>query len=785
MFKNYFKIAGRNLFRNKGFSITNIIGLTIGLTCTIFIFLWVKDELSYDKFQKNYDNIYQVMANRDFNNTIFTDPNMVLPLASSLEKSYSQIKNAVVTTQGESHIFSYGDQKLKKTGLTVGGNFFDMFSWKFIKGNAANAISDPSSIVLTQSAAKSFFGNKDPLNQILRIDNENNLRVSAIVADPPGNSSLQFDFIKAFNYSDPDVKNDMNEWVNSSWRVYLQIIPGTSITAVEKDINTLKKQHDPHDKVSTYFTFPMNKWRLNSDFKDGKNVGGMIEYVRLFTIIAIIILLIACVNFMNLSTARSEKRAKEVGVRKVLGSDKKQLILQFFFESMILVFIAFVLAVIAVFLLMSPFNTLVDKHLSLDLTQPYLWIGGLVIIIFTGVIAGSYPALFLSSFNPAKILKGTILQGKSAVIPRRILVIAQFVISIFLISATIIVYEQIQHVKKRDIGYKPDNLIMIPSTPDVSKNYTIIKEELLKTGLVSSVTRTFSPLTEVWWKSPSPHWDGQPTDVQIIVTGFSTDVDFAKTTGVKILQGKDFSGMPSDSSAMMLNKAAVIAMGLKNPIGMQMRYGPRTYTVTGITDNVVMESPFKPVEPMMIYYQPENSNIVDIRLKPSSQLQQSLKSMEKVFKTYNPSVPFEYQFADKEFGKKFLTEELIGKLTNIFAGLAIFICCIGLAGLAAFTVEKRIREIGIRKVLGASVQQVLLLISSEFLKLVLIAFIIATPLTYWLMNEWLQKYDYRIHISIWVFFGVGIGILLLTLAVVSLNTLKAATTNPVKSLRTE
>ena len=785
MFKNYFKIAGRNLFRNKGFSITNIIGLTIGLTCTIFIFLWVKDELSYDKFQKNYDNIYQVMANRDFNNTIFTDPNMVLPLASSLEKSYSQIKNAVVTTQGESHIFSYGDQKLKKTGLTVGGNFFDMFSWKFIKGNAANAISDPSSIVLTQSAAKSFFGNKDPLNQILRIDNENNLRVSAIVADPPGNSSLQFDFIKAFNYSDPDVKNDMNEWVNSSWRVYLQIIPGTSITAVEKDINTLKKQHDPHDKVSTYFTFPMNKWRLNSDFKDGKNVGGMIEYVRLFTIIAIIILLIACVNFMNLSTARSEKRAKEVGVRKVLGSDKKQLILQFFFESMILVFIAFVLAVIAVFLLMSPFNTLVDKHLSLDLTQPYLWIGGLVIIIFTGVIAGSYPALFLSSFNPAKILKGTILQGKSAVIPRRILVIAQFVISIFLISATIIVYEQIQHVKKRDIGYNPDNLIMIPSTPDVSKNYTIIKEELLKTGLVSSVTRTFSPLTEVWWKSPSPHWDGQPTDVQIIVTGFSTDVDFAKTTGVKILQGKDFSGMPSDSSAMMLNKAAVIAMGLKNPIGMQMRYGPRTYTVTGITDNVVMESPFKPVEPMMIYYQPENSNIVDIRLKPSSQLQQSLKSMEKVFKTYNPSVPFEYQFADKEFGKKFLTEELIGKLTNIFAGLAIFICCIGLAGLAAFTVEKRIREIGIRKVLGASVQQVLLLISSEFLKLVLIAFIIATPLTYWLMNEWLQKYDYRIHISIWVFFGVGIGILLLTLAVVSLNTLKAATTNPVKSLRTE
>jgi putative ABC transport system permease protein len=785
MFKNYFKIAWRNLFRNKGFSLTNILGLTIGITCTIFIFLWVQDELSYDKFQKNYDNIYQVMANRDFNNTVFTDPNMVLPLASSLEKAYPQIKNAVVTTQGDSHIFSYGDNKLKKTGLTVGGNFFDMFSWKFIKGNAATAISDPSSIVLTQSAAKAFFGNADPLNKILKVDNDNNMRVSAIIADPPGNSSLQFDFIKAFNYSDPNVKNSMNEWGNSSWRVYLQTASGTNISALEKDINTLKKQHDPHDKISTYFAFPMSKWRLYSDFKDGKNVGGMIEYVRLFTIIALIILLIACVNFMNLSTARSEKRAKEVGVRKTLGSDKTQLILQFFLESMILVFIAFVLAVIVVFLLMSPFNTLVDKHLSLDLTQPYVWMGALAIILFTGFIAGSYPALYLSSFNPVKVLKGTILQGKNATLPRRILVVAQFVISILLISATIIVYQQIQHVKKREIGYNPDNLIMVPSTPDVSKNYTVIKEELLKTGMISAVTRTFSPITEVWWKSPAPHWEGKPADVNIIVTGFSTDIDFAKTIGVKILQGKDFSGLPSDSSAMMLNEAAVVAMGLKNPIGMQMTSGDKAFTVTGVTGNVVMESPFKPVEPMTIYYQPQNANIVDLRLNQSAQLQKALQSIESIFKKYNPSVPFEYQFADKEFGKKFLTEELISKLTNIFAGLAIFICCIGLAGLASFTIEKRIREIGIRKVLGASVQQVLLLISGEFLKLVLIAFVIATPLTYWIMKDWLEKYDYRIHISIWLFAGVGIGILLLTLIVVSLNTLRAATANPVKSLRTE
>jgi len=782
MFKNYFKIAWRNLFRNKGFSITNILGLTIGITCTIFIFLWVQDERTYDRFQKNYDNIYQVMANRDFKNSIMTDPNMVLPLASSLEKAYPQIKNAVVTTQGESDIFEYHDSKLKKDGLTVGGNFFDMFSWKFIKGNAT-ALRDPSSIVLTESAAKTFFGNEDPINKVLKMNNENDMKVTAVLEDPPGNSSLQFDFIKPFNYSDPDVKRSMNEWTNSSWRVYLQVVQGTNMTTLDKNITALKRQRSD-DKISTYFTFPMSKWRLYSDFKDGKNIGGMIEYVRLFTIIAIIILLIACVNFMNLSTARSEKRAKEVGVRKTLGSNKKQLILQFFFESMIIASIAFIFSVFGVYLLLPSFNSLVSKHLILDLTQSYIWIGGFGIILFTGIVAGSYPALYLSSFNPIKVLKGTFLAGRKAVLPRRILVVAQFVISILLISATIIIYQQIQHVKNRDIGYNADNLVMIPSSPDVQKKYAVIKNELLKTGMVSAVTRTFSPITQVWWKAPAPHWEGEP-DVNIIVTGFSTGLDFTKTIGVKMLQGKDFSGLPSDSSAMMLNKAALDVMGLKNPIGMQMRYGKETYTITGVTANVVMESPYKPVEPMIIFYQPDNTNIVSIRLNHSANLQKALKSMETIFKTYNPSVPFDYQFADKEFGKKFITEELISKLTNIFAGLAIFICCIGLAGLASFTIEKRIREIGIRKVLGSSVQQILLLISKEFLRLVSIAFIIAVPLTWWAMNSWLQKYEYRIHISIWLFVVVGFLILLLTLTVVSLNTLRAARANPVKSLRTE
>ncbi|MBS1921289.1 MAG: ABC transporter permease [Bacteroidetes bacterium] len=785
MLKNYLKIAWRNLFRNKGFSITNVVGLTIGMTCTIFILLWVQDELSFDKFNKNYSTTYQVMATRDFKNQVMTDPNMVLPLAPALEKGYPQIKNAVVTTYPEPHIFNYGDQQIKKTGLTVGGNFFDMFSFKGIKGNVSSVMNDPLSIALTQSTATSFFGKDEPIGKVLRIDNSTDMKVTAIVADPPGNSTIQFDFIKSFNFSDPDVKQQMNEWVNSSWKVYLQAAPGTKPETLEKIVNTVKKQHDLNDAISTYFVFPMNKWHLYSDFKNGKNVGGMIEYVRLFSIIAIIILLVACVNFMNLSTARSEKRAKEVGVRKTLGSGKKQLIMQFYAESMILSFLAFIFSIAAVFLLLPSFNLLVGKQLALNIGQLNFWIGAAAIILFTGIIAGSYPALYLSSFNPVRVLKGTFLPGKKAMIPRRVLVVSQFVISILLISATIVVYQQIQHVKNRNLGYNPNNLIMIPSSEDIHKNYNIIRQELLNSGFISSVTRTFSPLTEIWWKSPSPDWPGKPANSNIIFTGFTADVDFTKTAGIKILMGKDFSGMPSDSLSIMFNKAAIDAMGIKDPIGMQVRYGKRTYTVTGVIENIVMDSPFSPVEPMMIYYKPDQANVVNIRLNDHIQPQKAFGAIGNVFKKYNPSVPFEYSFIDQEFEKKFITEKLISRLTNIFAGLAIFICCLGLAGLASFTIEKRIREIGIRKVVGASVGQILLLISKEFLRLVLLAFVIAVPLSWWAMNSWLQKYDYRVTITVWIFGFVGAAILLLTLGVVSLITIRAARANPVKSLRTE
>lgn len=784
MFTNYLKIAWRNLIRNKGFAITNLLGLAIGMTCTMLIFLWVRDEMNFDRFHQNYNHIHQVIAHRDFKNQIFTDRSMVLPMAHELEKKYPDVVHAVVTTYRQPQTIEYGESKIKKFGYTVSEHFFNVFTWNFIKGSPASAISDPSSIVLTASAAKSIFKNIDPIGKVLKIDNNRNANVTAVVADPPSNSTFSFDFIQPFNYSDENIKRSMENWQNSSWNVFLQMRDGADMKLMEKNINALKKEHDPNDAVSTYFTFPMEKWRLYSDFKDGKNTGGMIEYVRLFIIIALGILIIACVNFMNLSTARSEKRSKEVGIRKTLGSDKKQLVLQFFCESLILAAMAFVLSLCAVYLLMPSFNTLVNKQLTIFIDSPAFWLLAVATVIFTGVVAGSYPALYLSSFSPIKVLKGTFVPGKEAILPRRILVVSQFVISILLISGTIIIYQQIQHVKGRDIGYNPDNLIMIPATPDINKNYSAIKQELLKSGSINSVTRTSGPITEIWWKTASPDYEGKPANMSIIFSGIATDVDFTRTMGIKVLEGRDFAGVPGDSAHMILNKAAVEAMNLKNPIGKKMRYS-REYTVIGVVDNVVMESPFRPVDPQMILFDAGGSSFVSLRLNEGINPQSAFPTIESIFSKYNPAFPFDYQFADEEFGKKFVSEQLINKITNVFAALAIFICCLGLAGLASFTIEKRTREIGIRKVLGASVNQLLALISREFLQLVLIAFVIAVPLTWWLMNEWLGNYVYHVEISVWLFAAVGTLVLLLTLLVVSANTIAAARENPVKSLRTE
>jgi putative ABC transport system permease protein len=668
--------------------------------------------------------------------------------------------------------------------LNVSQQYNDVFQWKVVKGSAARALANPEDIILTASTARSLFGDADPLGKVVRIDNHSDYTVSAVVEDVPSNSSIQFNALLPFNPSSDFVKQASSDWVNCFSQTFIKLQPGTDVTALNKQISVLANSRG-EKKNFVYFLHPMDKWRLYSDFKHGVNTGGMISYVKLFTVIAIIILLIACVNFMNLSTAKSEKRAKEVGIRKTLGSERKQLLLQFYSESMIFSFIAFLLSVGAVFLLLPLFNSMINKELHLDILDPLFLLLAFILIVVTGLVAGSYPALYLSSFNPVKVLKGTFLAGKNASIPRKVLVILQFSISVLLISSTILVYQQIQHVKGRDLGYNPNNLISIPSSDNANKNAEVIRNELIQTGLVSAVTRTSSPVTDIWNYTPAPNWKGKPQNADLIMSAMRSDIDFGKTVGASMIQGRDFMNTPGDTSVMLLNKEAVSIMQLKEPIGMEMQYGNRKYTVVGITDNIVMTSPYAPVKPMMVLLDRRGSAFFLVRLKDGVQPQQALSHIETIFKKYNPQYPFDFSFVDQQFNQKFVTEDLIGKLTNLFAGLAIFICCMGLSGLTAFTIEKRFKEIGIRKVLGASIRQLLFLISKEFLYLVLLAALISIPVTWWLLHNWLESYEYRVTISIWLFAWSCAGVLLLTMVIVWLNSLRAALANPVNSLRSE
>jgi putative ABC transport system permease protein len=784
MFKSYLKIAWRNIWRNKAFSITNLSGLTIGMTCTMLILLWVQDELNWDKFHPDHQNIYQLMVNRDFNGEVNTDKSVPFPLAEELKRNFPQVKNATTDNYGSDIILKYNETIIKRKALNVSQQYNDVFQWKVVKGSAARALANPEDIILTASTARSLFGDADPLGKVVRIDNHSDYTVSAVVEDVPSNSSIQFNALLPFNPSSDFVKQASSDWVNCFSQTFIKLQPGTDVTALNKQISVLANSRG-EKKNFVYFLHPMDKWRLYSDFKHGVNTGGMISYVKLFTVIAIIILLIACVNFMNLSTAKSEKRAKEVGIRKTLGSERKQLLLQFYSESMIFSFIAFLLSVGAVFLLLPLFNSMINKELHLDILDPLFLLLAFILIVVTGLVAGSYPALYLSSFNPVKVLKGTFLAGKNASIPRKVLVILQFSISVLLISSTILVYQQIQHVKGRDLGYNPNNLISIPSSDNANKNAEVIRNELIQTGLVSAVTRTSSPVTDIWNYTPAPNWKGKPQNADLIMSAMRSDIDFGKTVGARMNQGRDFMNTPGDTSVMLLNKEAVSIMQLKEPIGMEMQYGNRKYTVVGITDNIVMTSPYAPVKPMMVLLDRRGSAFFLVRLKDGVQPQQALSHIETIFKKYNPQYPFDFSFVDQQFNQKFVTEDLIGKLTNLFAGLAIFICCMGLSGLTAFTIEKRFKEIGIRKVLGASIRQLLFLISKEFLYLVLLAALISIPVTWWLLHNWLESYEYRVTISIWLFAWSCAGVLLLTMVIVWLNSLRAALANPVNSLRSE
>lgn len=790
MLLNYLKIAWRNLWYNRMFSLLNIVGLAVGMAFALLIGLWVRHELSFDTFHANYNRVALVMKHTFFNGEKGSQATVSLPLYDELKANYPEVKRVTRLDWGYPHTFKIGDTKINKTGFFVDPDFLQIFSFPLVKGSALSALTEPASIILTESMAKALFGSKEAIGQLVRLDNQHDLRVTAIMRDIPKNSSLEFEFLVPFELNiqaNPWMKGARSQWTNNFLRTVVELREGASMEAFSAKIGPMILKKTADKEAGTLFLHPLAKWNLQSRFENWMIVGGKIEYVRLFGIVGILVLLIACINFMNLSTARSEKRAKEVGIRKAIGSQRGQLIAQFLSESLLTTFLAFALSVLLAVVLFPFLNDLGFKSVSFDFTNAPLVAMVFAACVLTGLLAGSYPALYLSSFVPVKVLKGTMQPGKGAFLPRKILVVSQFTFSIALIISTAIVFQQIQYAKDRPLGYNPNNLISLDATSDLAKNYDVLKQDLLNTGLVEAVTKSSSPMTGIYnlWNDFS--WPGKDPNRSVLMAGIMTEFDYEKTAGLTLKQGRAFSrSFPTDSSTVLLNETAVRVMGFKNPLGKIIKVGnvsPRT--VIGVVKDVVMDDPFRPVLPAVILFEPTQFSTIMLRLKPTVDIRNTLAELQPVIEKHSPSFPFEYHFVDAQFEKKFTAENQVGKLAGIFAGLAIFISCLGLFGMTAFMAERRTKEIGIRKVLGASVLNLWGLLSKDFLGLVLISCLIATPLAAWFMNDWLKKYQYRIDMGWWVFALAGLLAVLIALLTVSFQSIKAALTNPVKSLRSE
>lgn len=786
MIKNFFLVAWRNLWRNKGFSLTNIAGLSIGMTCTLLIFLWVYNERSWDRSQKHYDRIYHIYANRDFNGTINTGPDMMYPLAKALKESYPEVEQSAIASFEDTRLLSVGDKRVNRNVITVSPDFFEVFSYDAIAGNPSAAAKDPDALIVTESTAKILFGTTNVLNKEVEVKNSRMAVIKAVLKDLPANSTVQFEALLPFNPSAPNIQRAENDWVNCGNRVFIKTTADANIPALQTKIMDLIRQRSEGDNPTTkgsVILHPMKKWRLFGEFRDGINVGGRIEYVNLFSWIAVIILLIACVNFMNLSTSRSEKRAKEVGIRKTLGSERKQLLAQFITESIFLSVIAFVISALAVWFILPSFESLLNQKIEIPYNNLYTWLCALAVVLVTGIIAGSYPAVYLSGFNPVKVLKGSFMPGRKGLLPRKILVTGQFIVSVVLLSATLIIFKQLQYVKNRNAGYNKNNLVMVNSSPDADRSYDALKNDLLQSGMVKAVNRTSNPITNIFMSTSGIDWDGAPKSNNLVIGFLFAHDDFAKTLQVKINEGRDFRR--GDTNTVLFNQAAIKTMGIENPVGKTIRWAGRERKIIGIIDDMIMTSPYAPADPLMVCYENNWSSRMNLRLAEKTDTRKALARIEEIFKKYSIEYPFEYRFVDEEYGQKFNNEQLIGRLSLIFAGLAIFICCLGLFGLVSSAMERRKKEIGIRKVLGASVRGLLLLMSKDFLVLVAIAFGIAIPAAWWAMNNWLQNFNYRIDIGIGMFVIVGLILLAVTFITVALNAAKAAMNKPVKSLRSE
>ncbi len=790
MYKSYFKIGWRNLAKHKGYSFINIGGLAVGMMVAMLIGLWIYDELSFNQYHQNYDRLAWVMQNQMFDDGIQTWGWQAMQLGPELRTNYGAYFEHVITASfPQDRTLQIGEKALTRTGIFMEPTAPEMLSLRMLSGTPQGLV-EPNSVLLTESTARAIFNNQDPIDKVLKLG-EQEVKVTGVYEDLPNNSSFaDVAFIAPWELHVKTLP-DWLDWGNSWFQTIVQIADHAEMEQVSAAIKEVKMKHCDEGDAKfkpELFLQPLSKTYLYSEFEQGVNVGGRIQYVWLFGIVGAFVLLLACINFMNLSTARSEKRAREIGIRKAVGSLRSQLIHQFFTESVLIAGLAFVGALILVQLILQPFNEVADKEINMLWLSPTFWLFGVSFVLLTAVLAGSYPALYLSSLRAVSVLKGTFRAGRMATLPRRVLVVVQFTVSISLIVGTIVVFQQIQFVKNRPIGYNLNRLLTIPLKNDqINQRFETFRNELLQTGAVEEVAKSESSLTSTDVSNSGFDWKGKDPGMKDGFVTMRVSHEFGKTVDWEIVEGRDFSrDFVTDSVGFIINEAAAAYMGLDNPVGEQVKWGEgAVYTIIGVVNDMITHSPYDPVRQMIFFIDYKRSEVANVKLKPSVSIPEALAKIETVYQKHDPVNPFEYYFADEQYAEKFRAEERIGKLAGFFAILAIFISCLGLFGLASYVAEQRTKEIGIRKVLGASVGQLWQLLSKDFVLLVLISCLIAAPLAYYFLHGWLQNYEYRTDISWWIFVLAGLGALGITLLTVSFQTIKAALSNPVKSLRSE
>ncbi|HTE28798.1 MAG TPA: FtsX-like permease family protein [Chryseolinea sp.] len=808
MILNYLKVGWRMLLRTKGYSAINLGGLAIGMTVAMLIGLWVYDELSFNKYHDNYDSIVQLWHGETNPETQVISGGLAMQfaLADALKDDYQHyFKHVIRSWWTGDYMLATPDTKFLRKGKFMEPSAIEVLSLRMLKGSY-ESLNDPKGFILSESTAKAIFGNEDPIGKVLRIDNGIDVQVTGVYQNIPSNSTFgDVQFIGTFEeiqHLKSWIGKNPADWENTYQQLYAQLQPTVNVETVNAGINDLYLKYLPADLMSyrdKYKPFlqvvPMRTWHLYSEFENGKPATGQIVFVWLFGTIGAFVLLLACINFTNLSTARSEKRAREVGVRKTVGSVRAQLMTQFLCESFVVTVLGFVIALALVVLSKDLFNTVADKKIELPFKYPAFWVSALIFLMLTTLLAGVYPAFYLSSFRPAKVLKGATNAGRFASWPRQVLVVIQFAVSTTLIIGTFVVYQQVQFARNRPVGYDRQGLISIDlNDKEYSGKQNVLRTELLATGVVQAVSFSSSPVTAIWNSTGGYDWKGRDPNFDAEFAVCQVTPDFGKTLGWKVVEGRDFStDLATDTTdAVILNQAAVAYIGWEHAAGetlidINAEDGAIRWskTIIGVVENMVMESPYEPVRPTIFFFNRQSAALMNVRIDPGVSAVDALSRIEKVVKSIVPSALFSYKFVDDEYAAKFSQEARVGVLSGIFSVLAIFISCLGLFGLASYVAERRTKEIGIRKVMGASVVVLWKMLSKDFIVLVVISCVVSIPVAWYFMKIWLSRFEYRTEVSWWVFAITCLLALLVTLLTVSYQSIRAARMNPVNSLRTD